>query len=101
MASTPSLASRNTGNKEKLKQTPSTYNKLEKNWVQKQIHMGFSEINMPSKLGRKVPKVRTKPKSKGASIESHSKFITEANKKNDDYRKKGLFYFTEKLNTDF
>ena len=56
---------------------------------------------MPSKLERKIPKVRTKPKPKGASIESHPKFITEANKKNDDYRKKGLFYFTEKLNTDF
>ena len=63
--------------------------------------MGFSEINMPSKLERKIPKVRTKPKPKGASIESHPKFITEANKKNDEYRKKGLFYFTEKLNTDF
>jgi len=63
--------------------------------------MGFSEINMPSKLGRKVPKVRTKPKSKGASIESHSKFITEANKKNDDYRKKVFFLFHRKAKYRF
>jgi len=56
---------------------------------------------MPSKLERKIPKVRTKPKPKGASIESHPKFITEANKKNDDYRKKVFFLFHRKAKYRF
>ena len=53
------------------------------------VFMGFGEISMPSKSGRKIPHVRTKPKPKGASIESHPKLITDTYTKNDDCRKKG------------
>ena len=63
--------------------------------------VGFGEINAPSKSERKIPKVRTKPKIKGSSVESHSKLITDANEKNDDCRQKGLFYLTEKAKHRF
>ena len=89
VASAPSPTPRNTGNTEKLKQTSSTCNKSGKHLSAEPVFMGFGEISMPSKSGRKIPHVRTKPKPKGASIESHPKLITDTYTKNDDCRKKG------------
>ena len=73
----------------KTKQTSSTCNKSGKHLRAEPVFMGFGEINMPSKSGRKIPHVRTKLKPKGASIESHPKLITDTYTKNDDCRKKG------------
>ena len=101
LASTPSPVPGNTGNTEKLKQTSSTSNKSGKCSISDPDSVGFGEINTPSKSGGKIPKARTKPKTKGSSIESHSKLITDAYQKNDDYRQKGLFSFKKKQNTDF
>ena len=67
----------------------STCNKSGKHLSAEPVFMGFGEISMPSKSGGKIPHVRTKPKPKGASIESHPKLITDTYTKNDDCRKKG------------
>ena len=79
VASAPSPTPRNTGNTEKLKQTSSTCNKRGKHLSAEPDVWG--EINMPSKSGREIPKVRTKPKPKGASIESHTQLITDTHTK--------------------